>query len=282
MKLLKRIFPGNPGVALCLNSSFFGFYAHAGFLLGLRDLGLQFTHVSGASAGALAGGLYCADVTIERMLALFLKPGILKAFQEFRAPFNLLKTFSGMRGATGIFKGHRLLAMIKAEIGDLRIENLAPSFSLSVLDLKNHRTEVIRKGPLAEYILASCAVPGLFQAQLIEDGHFWDGGTADPLPFEHLLEDPQISDIILHIVDSQEKKSHSSFYGALARSHDIISAEILRLKQKLASLKGKRIHTFITATPKPVPGNLKAGARNVNLGLSTVRQNARQLHKLRY
>ena len=43
--------------ALCLNSSYFGFYAHAGFLQGLKELQLHPEHVSGASAGGPFSGL---------------------------------------------------------------------------------------------------------------------------------------------------------------------------------------------------------------------------------
>ena len=40
-------------VALCLNSSFFGFFAHSGFLHSLTMSGFTPGHISGASAGAL-------------------------------------------------------------------------------------------------------------------------------------------------------------------------------------------------------------------------------------
>ena len=268
------------GVALCLNSSFFGFYAHAGFLLGLTDLGFKFSHVSGASAGALVGGLYTAGLSARRMIEIFLQPDLLRVFTEFRAPLRFIKMLTGRKGHTGIFAGTILRDLIEKETGPRGIEEANPRFSLSVLDLRSNRSLVVQSGPLAEYIVASCAVPGLFAAQELDSGHFWDGGVADPLPFEHLLDDPQIRTIVLHLVESSSDEPAHSFYGALVRSHGIISSEIIRLKTLLARHKRKELMILRTRTAPPKPGNREAGLQAVNAGLSTVRANIAALRAL--
>lgn len=61
-----------PRVGLCLNSSFLGYFAHAGFLRALTELGIRPVAVSGASAGALVSGLFAAGVAPDEMLRLFL------------------------------------------------------------------------------------------------------------------------------------------------------------------------------------------------------------------
>ena len=50
--------PSDPGLALCLSSSFFGYYAHLGLLSAMEAKGIRPGRISGASAGALAGGLF--------------------------------------------------------------------------------------------------------------------------------------------------------------------------------------------------------------------------------
>ncbi|MBE7437852.1 MAG: patatin-like phospholipase family protein [Spirochaetales bacterium] len=264
-----------------MNSSFFGFYAHAGFLLGLTDSGLKFTHVSGASAGALVGGLYTAGLSPRRLIQLFLQPDLLHVFKEFKAPLRFFKMLTGSRGHTGIFAGTILQNLIENEVGVRRIEDASPTFSLSVLDLKHQESRVVQSGPLADYIVASCAVPGLFAAVEIGNGHFWDGGVADPLPFEHLLDDSRIHTIVLHLVQSSSDEPTYSFYGALVRSHSIISSEIIRLKTELARHKKKKLIILETRTAPPRPGNRQAGIRAINAGLATARDNSATWKRLR-
>ena len=56
--------------ALCLNSAFFGFYAHAGFVQGLSEIGYRPDTITGSSAGALVGALYAAGMPPAEMISL--------------------------------------------------------------------------------------------------------------------------------------------------------------------------------------------------------------------
>ncbi|HRG47289.1 MAG TPA: patatin-like phospholipase family protein, partial [Leptospiraceae bacterium] len=56
--------------AICLNSAFFGFYAHAGFIKGISELNFKPAFVSGCSAGAIVGAIYASGVNIDEMLAI--------------------------------------------------------------------------------------------------------------------------------------------------------------------------------------------------------------------
>ena len=60
------------GVALCLNSSFLGFFAHAGFLDALTGLGVRPVAISGASAGALVAGAHAAGLEPRELIHWFL------------------------------------------------------------------------------------------------------------------------------------------------------------------------------------------------------------------
>src|SRR5689334_13966101 len=94
-------------VALCLNSSFLGFYAHAGFVHALLELGVRPAAVSGASAGALVAALHAGGVTPEKMLELFHSPELPRAFREPGAPLRGFATIANLRGHTGALRGDR-------------------------------------------------------------------------------------------------------------------------------------------------------------------------------
>src|SRR5262245_6260931 len=59
---------GKNKTALCLNSAFFGFYAHAGFVQGLKQVGFQPDVITGCSAGAMIGAVYSAGVDMDRFV----------------------------------------------------------------------------------------------------------------------------------------------------------------------------------------------------------------------
>jgi predicted acylesterase/phospholipase RssA len=275
-------------VALCLNSSFLGFYAHAGFLEGLTALGVRPRAVSGASAGALVAGLYAAGITPREMLDLFLSPELRRVFREPGALFRGIATTLNLRGHTGALTCHRALPLLEAIVGKRRIEEcLDPRLAISVTNLTASRMEIATSGPIAELILASGASPGFFAARPVDGALYWDGGIANPLPFDHWIADPEIDTIILHsVVNPEEMKVRERngplrVFDAFNLSHQIICDELLRLKTEIVRLSGKRLIVLRTEAPRPSLWNAgKLGARCVEIGRATAAANQAMLSEL--
>jgi len=275
-------------VALCLNSSFLGYFAHAGFLRALTEIGVRPVAVSGASAGALVAGLFAAGLMPDEMLRLFLSPELRAVFREPGALLRGVATILNLPGHTGALRGNRALALLKARLGDRRIEDfLDPRLGISLTNLAHARAELATCGPLAESILASGAFPGFFAARPVGDGWFWDGGIANPLPFDHWLSDPEIDTIILHTVANPEELAvrHTGrpprMSAAVNVSHQIICEELLRLKTELARQSGKRVLSLRTVAPRPSLWNpAKTGVRCVEIGAATVAENRTALAEL--
>ena len=275
-------------VALCLNSSFLGYFAHAGFLNGLLALGIRPVAVSGASAGALVAGTFAAGTPPNEMLRLFLSPELQHVFREAGAPLRGLATILNLPGHTGALRGRRALSFLKAHLGERRIEDcLDPRLALSVTNLSQARSELATRGPLAEYILASGALPGFFSAQAVDQDWYWDGGVANALPFDHWLMDRGIDAIVVHVVANpgelavRESGHPRRMSTAVNLSHQIICDELLRLKTELARLHGKRLLLLRTVAPRPSLWNpARIGAACVELGANTVDMNKTALVEL--
>jgi NTE family protein len=275
-------------VALCLNSSFLGFYAHAGFVEGLLALGVRPRAVSGASAGALVAGLYAAGVTPAEMLQLFLSPKLRRVFRERGAPFRGIATLLNLRGHTGALTCHRALPLLDGIVGKRRIEDcLDPRLAIAVTNLTANRTELATSGPIAELILASVTSPGFFAARSVDGELRWDGGIANPLPFDHWIADPEIDAILLHSVvnpeelEVRERKDRFRISEAVNLSHQIVCDELLRLKSEIARLSGKRLISLSTLAPRPSLWNAgKLGARCAEIGRATVMANRSVLSEL--
>jgi NTE family protein len=275
-------------VALCLNSSFLGFYTHAGFLEELTALGVRPRAISGASAGALVAGLYAGGQTPAEMLKLFLSPELRRVFRERGAPLRGIATIFNLAGYTGALNCHRALPLLEAVLEKRRIEDcLDPRLAIAVTNLTAGRTDIATNGPLAEMILASVTSPGFFAARPVEGSIYWDGGIANPLPFDHWIADPEIDTILLHSVvnpeelEVRERKGRLRISHAVNLSHQIICDELLRLKSEIARLAGKRVISLRTVAPRPSLWNAgKLGARCAEIGRSTATANQSLLSTL--
>jgi NTE family protein len=150
---------------LGLSSGFFGFFAHAGVVSVLEEEGLFPERVLGSSAGALVGGLWAAGVPApvirEELLAL--------RRADFWDPWP----------GRGLLRGARFRARLEALLPVRTFEECARPLAVSAYDVAARRTEVLRSGPLAPAVHASCAVPILFHPVRIGSRTYADGGVLD-------------------------------------------------------------------------------------------------------
>ncbi|MBV8103453.1 MAG: patatin-like phospholipase family protein [Hyphomicrobiales bacterium] len=146
-------------------------WAHIGALRELDALGVRPEVIVGSSIGSLVGGCYAAG-----------KIDILEAFARSltrRRMFGLLDlSFSG----GGLIGGERLRAKLEAELGAMRIEDLPIRFAGVATEIGGGHEIWLRRGPLAEAIRASYALPGVFEPVKVEGRWLFDGALVNPVP----------------------------------------------------------------------------------------------------
>ncbi len=157
--------------SLALSAGFFGFFAHAGFVSVLEENHFVPTHVTGASAGALVGGLWASGTRAARIEAE-LRPLERKDFWDPAPGIRALRGFGILRGA--LFRS-RVEGMLEAR----SFESSKISAALSAFDVRARKTVVLDRGDLARAICASCAFPILFQPVEVDGRAMLDGGIAD-------------------------------------------------------------------------------------------------------
>ncbi len=151
--------------SLTLSSGFFGFFAHAGLVQALDERGLRPGQISGSSAGALVGGLWASGVSAGAIVDELL--GLSRGAFWDPAP------------GLGLLRGQRFDERLSALMPVQRIEECQVGLALSVFDVVGRRTVVLKRGPLAPAIRASCAFPLLFQPVWINGRPHLDGGVLD-------------------------------------------------------------------------------------------------------
>lgn len=244
----------DPGLALCLSSSFFGYYAHLGLLAGLEERGLSPGRIAGASAGAMAGGLWAAGLRGAALQDMLFDPRFLRAFYEPGILVRGVGVLTGLAGS-GFLSGRRMRRYLLSRLGEQRIEDLRnPRLEIAVSNLNTALPEIRDHGPLADFMVASCAIPVLFQAQEIGGESFVDGGVANESPFDHWLDDPTVHSIVVHRIrrgaDRRASRRWTPF-GVVAACHGLAAEELQRRRREQAERSGKRLLFLETIHERP-------------------------------
>ncbi|WP_035614772.1 patatin-like phospholipase family protein [Haloferula sp. BvORR071] len=269
------IAPVTPGLAVALGSSFLGYYAHAGFLNGLAAAGLHPEKVSGSSAGALTGSLYASGLRGEELKEAVLDASLRWSFFDWGSVFRLPGVLS-VFWSSGLFSGKRAVKRLQRLVDDKDLSALqSPSMEIAVTDAISHRPEILREGPLAELIVASCAVPGMLTIQRVGEKRYIDGGVACEIPFEQWLDDPAVDTIIVHRIRHEAGSGPTVNWETVATSigsaHHTVCNELHRHRAELARLKGKKLIEVDTITPMPSLITQSNAARCYELGLTAGR-----------
>ncbi len=250
-----------PGLALSLESSFFGFYAHAGFAAALMEKGIRPSFLTGASAGSLLAVLLAAGFTTEEIRNIIFSPRFKWGFWEAKSFARGMAMSFHLPAVSGLSSGRHAvkhLAEVLREKAPRLEDTKHGEVSVAVANLNTLRTQILTHGDSAGAIVASCAVPLLIAPQKIAGHHLSDGGLANSSPFLHYAEDPRVDTIITHHIrhtgrlDAWEKPGfRPRISDTLSRGHLLITEEIHRLHLEKMRTAGKKMLPVTTVTDRP-------------------------------
>jgi NTE family protein len=162
---------GAPTVSLVPGSGGARGLAHIGVIQWLTEHGYAIRSLAGSSIGALIGGIHAAGklaVYTEWVLAL--------------ERMHVLRLLDPTIGRPGLFKGERVIAVLRDLIGDCDIEDLPMAFTAVATDLDSGQEVWIRQGKLFDAIRASMATPMVFTPLQRGDRWLIDGAVVNPVP----------------------------------------------------------------------------------------------------
>lgn len=179
--------------------------AHIGALKVIEESGIRIDYIGGTSMGAIIGGLYAAGYTPDQLDSIFSKtnfniliqdkiPRKSKSFYEkqesekyaLNLPFDNFKL--GL--PTGLSKGQNLYNLLSkltshvSEIDDFS-ELPIPFFCIST-NVETGEEIILDKGYLARAIMASGALPSVFNPVVIDDVIMIDGGVVNNYPVKEV------------------------------------------------------------------------------------------------
>jgi len=165
-------------VSLVLGSGGARGLAHIGVIQWLGENGYTIRSIAGASIGALVGGIYAAS-----------KLDIYAQWVSALERMHVLRLLDPTIGSSGLFKGERVISVLRELIGDCAIEDLPIAFTAVATDLDSGQEVWLRNGKLFDAIRASMATPLVFTAVRQGDRTLVDGAVVNPVPIAPTLDD---------------------------------------------------------------------------------------------
>ena len=158
-------------VSLVLGSGGARGLAHIGVIDELNHNGYDIKAIAGSSMGALIGGIYAMG-----------KLDIYARWVSEVSKTDVVRLLDLSFGRNGLFKGDRIIAMLKTLTGDANIEDLPIPFTAVATDLETEKEVRFNHGPLFDAIRASIAIPTIFTPHRYNGREYLDGSLTNPLP----------------------------------------------------------------------------------------------------
>ena len=267
---------------LVLSSGFFGFFAHAGFLAAIRELGLVPAAYSGASSGAIVAAMAAAGMSDQAIIDMLLS--IKK--QDFWDPdpwYNMLKKASQLfRGYTGYLNGSGFGRLLQA-LPVKRIEGCKTPLIIAATDLTEKKEKLFKKGDMVKALQASGAVPMLFKPVKIKGSLYVDGGIVNKAPVMALADLGGLKRIIVHLVASGNMEEQGDTflkkkYAPLHIHHlavNIARSEAYEQQVKMVKMMGIEVKEVKSAAPAVGPDSLEMG----KIAYETAKRNSLRILK---
>jgi NTE family protein len=151
-------------------------FAHLGIVKALLEKGIEPSHYSGVSAGAIAGALLADGMSPDEAHRVLKDKGLFN-LGKIHFPTNGLLKFDGLQ--------EELEKALKAK----KIEDLKLPLTVAASNLNKAKVEYFSSGNLAQIVTASASIPILFTPVEIDGNLYSDGGMYDNLPTQPLRDE---------------------------------------------------------------------------------------------
>lgn len=169
-----------------------------GMLKALLERGIQPDLIVGTSVGALNGAAIASDPSlamVDRLRDVWLSADEDNIFggSILAGALNMFRSRTHMHG------NDTLRRMLGRLAGAERFEDLAVPFQCVAASIERAAEQWFESGPLADAVLASCAVPGVLPPVEIDGEHYIDGGVVNSIPISRAVECGATEVYVLHV-----------------------------------------------------------------------------------
>lgn len=147
--------------------------SHLGVLKALGEIGIVPAKISGTSAGAIVGAMFCQGYQPEEILKIIVETNYFKFMRPAISWNGILKMLS-IGDLYKLYLPHNDFAQLKIPL------------AVAATDIQKGKVIYYDEGELILPIMASSSIPGMFEPIVIENKFLVDGGVLNNLPVEPL------------------------------------------------------------------------------------------------
>ncbi|MCX5711490.1 MAG: cyclic nucleotide-binding domain-containing protein [Candidatus Omnitrophica bacterium] len=141
-------------VGLALGVGFAYGLCHIGIFKVFEEENIPIDIIVGSSIGAVIAGLWATGMNSQDILKIvtaeFKKPKDIWGKVDFTFPFS------------GFIRGNKLYSFLKKQLGSKTFHDVKLPLKIVASDVRSKETRIIEDGLLADAIMASCSMPGVF------------------------------------------------------------------------------------------------------------------------
>ncbi len=219
-------------------------FCHIGVLKVIEEEKIPIDIICGSSVGALIASLWVTGRSSDEILEItgeFKEPKYIWGLVDLTLPF------------LGFIKGNKLYKFLKKYLGNKTFYDVKLPLKIIASDLKRKEPVILDKGPLADAIMASCTMPGVFTPFKFKQSLLFDGGVISPLPTEPLFKMGVKKIIAVNVTPSREdflkqyekikdaETSGGHYYQKKIKTNilDIIFSSVEILQSEVAEKEGQ-------------------------------------------
>lgn len=147
--------------------------AHIGVLKALKELDIEVSYISGTSIGALIASLFAFGRSWEEM-------------KDIAMELRWLDISGLSLSKYGVLSNKNMGTLLEKYIGDVTFEEAGIPLAIVSTNISNGEKVVLDKGPVAPAVMASTAIPGIFNPVILQGKMLVDGGIVENVPISPL------------------------------------------------------------------------------------------------
>jgi NTE family protein len=263
----------NKRIGVIFSSGFFGFFAHAGCLKALEELGIKPVGYAGTSSGAIAAAFAAAGLNAERISAILFnlrKQDFWDPEPWYKTAVSALKLF---QGSLGYLEGVRFRNLLENNLPVKQFHELKTPCVIVGANITKKKREVFTAGSISDAVQASGTIPWTFKMKRIGEDYFLDGGLIDKAPLDALRMHVPVDAILVHYIASQDLTENSNSFllknfspqRAYGLSISIARHEHYQAQKKLAEQQGVMVIELKPELPPVTPNHLQRGREAYNI-----------------
>ena len=223
----------------------------AGILLVLVRKGFRPRRIVGTSVGALNGAFLAFHPTPDGAQELVeIWRGLEKERYLRINPVSIAYRLASRQ--THLFRNDFLHQLIATHTVTDDFSATAVPFYVAATNLYTGRKQVFSEGPVSQAVLASTAIPGVFEPHRIDGQAYIDGGVVANLDLDTAVELGSREILAIDLSHCFDLPAPQSVAGVITRTVDIVMRD--RVQRDMAALSGRTRITLLQPEVQHGPG----------------------------